>query len=244
MKLFAAIVLGTLFALPVCAAEFHALTNQPPVPPAPETNLDTPCTSTQGAVIDGSLGLQGPEGTFGCCLPGNPGEPGNLNGFAMTLSSCQDGWVVTTNVMFNVADGGEVYHLYLWRDLGGIPYDACGLECAYACDKVIGAAGPTWESHDWTGAGCPCVTFSQELLYVGVTYVTISTPPDFYVGREDSPGHIGMAYGNLSGNHGDWTDLNDFGYGNLWGVENIIDTECGGVPVESSNWGSVKALYR
>ncbi len=63
-------------------------------------------------------------------------------------------------------------------------------------------------------------------------------------GRQDIPGNVGRGYGNLSGAHDDWADLNDFGYGNLWGAENVIDTECGSVAVEPSSWGAMKGLYR
>ena len=243
MRLLTAIALGMLLALPVFAAEFVALTGQTSPPPPPVVG-DTPCTSSQGAVIDASLGLQGGDADFDCCLPGNPGEPGNMNGFAFALVSCQDGWVNQSNLQVNVGDGGEPYHAYVWRDLGGIPFDACGMECAIDCDRTVAGVPPVWEVIDWTGAACPCVTFNGEILYVGVTYGHITTPPDFFIGRQNTPGNVGTGYGNLSGNHGEWDDLNDFGFGNLWGAENVIDIECGGVPVEPSSWGAMKNLYR
>ena len=244
MRLFAAIALGMLVALPVFAAEPNVgWVVEQPSGEAPTGGLDAPCTSDQGAVTDAQLGIQGAFGPQGPCIPGNPGDPADLVGMAFALASCQDGWVVQTNIEFKIADGGEGWHLYLWRDLGGIPFDACGLECAVATGLTT-PVGPAWYAADWTAAACPCVTFNQEILYVGTIYVDGVTPPDWFVGREDVPGFAGLGFGNLSGNHGDWADLNDFGYGNKWGVENIIDTDCSGVPVEPSSWGAMKNLYR
>jgi hypothetical protein len=244
---FVAVTLGILFALPAFAAEFNAISDLPPAPPSPGSQLDVPCTSDQGAVLlDAALGIQGAFGPQGQCIPGNPGELGDLVGMSFALETCQDGFLIQSNVYFSgsTTTPGDMWHCYVWRDLGGIPADACGMECAVAYDLTID--GPdVWTTVDWTGQACPCVSFAGEQLYLGTIYVNGETPPDWYVARDSAPaGIVGTGFGNLTGNHGDWADLNDFGYGMYWGVENVFDIECGGVPVEPSTWGATKALYR
>lgn len=54
----------------------------------------------------------------------------------------------------------------------------------------------------------------------------------------------GLGLGNLSGTHGDWVDLSEAGYDGPYCTEFDVDTECGGVPVESNSWGAMKVLYR
>jgi hypothetical protein len=252
---FVAVTLGILFALPAFAAEFDAISDLPPAPPSPGSQLDVPCTSDQGAVLlDAALGLQATTAAYnqGECIPGNPGDPGDLGGFAFALQTCQDGFLTQTSVYFTGSNtqAGDMWHCYVWRDLGGLPADACGMECAVSTFETI--TGPdVWTTVDWSTQACPCVSFNSEQLWVGTVYelVDLQSPggpgPDWYVGRDSTPtGIAGTGFGNLSGAHGDWQDLNDFGYGHYWGVENVFDIECGGVPVEPSTWGATKALYR
>lgn len=244
MKTAIALFLGLFLALPALGATF--VPGPDGVPPIewPPLVTDTDCTSTQGANVNASLGIQGAFGPLGACLPGDPGQPGDLVGFAFPLLSCQDGFVKTTRVQFNVAEASDRFQLYLWRDQGGLPIDACGLECGVATNPLtIGAAGPTVRSYSWVSQQCPCLTFNTERLHVGVVYVNGTTPADWSVGRNNAPVGAGFGYGNLTGNHGDWADLNGFGYGNRWGVENVIGPSCGTVPVEETTWGTVKSLY-
>ncbi len=254
MKLLTAFVLVMSLAMPVFAAEsefaqvpvpteFQSISGK--MPAAPSWPLDSGCVSNQGAAPNAGLGVQGAYGPQGDCVAGSTSDPADLVGFAMALESCQDGWVMSTSVAFDLADQGDQWHLYLWRDLGGMPYDACGMECATAMNLSLSSAGPVWETHDWSPAACPCATYAGETLYVGAVYVNGSSPADWYVGYDDRVGgQSGRAFGNLSGAHGDWPDLNSYGYGFAWGVENVVDSDCGSVPVEASSWGAVKNLYR
>lgn len=167
-----------LLAMPTPAAEFVSI-EAGKTPPAP-SRIDVACTSSQGATFcDHMIGIQGTFGPQGSCISGNPGDPGDLVGFAWALASCQDGWVVETRVLFagDVVEPGDEWQLYLWRDLGGIPFDACGLECGVANNPLTMSAGaPGWESYDWTIQYCPCITFAQETLYIGTVYVNGVTP--------------------------------------------------------------------
>ena len=86
------------------------------------------CTSTQGATVNASIGIDGVAGAQGACIPGDPGQPGGLIGFAFKLVSCEAAFVKKVGIHFQVADAGDQYRHYLWRNLGGIPNDACGLE--------------------------------------------------------------------------------------------------------------------
>ncbi len=187
------------------------------------------CVSDQGAVPTGaSLGL---EGSFvqGDCVPAEfPARtPQNLIGMAFAVEACSAGVVTATRIRFEQADPGDQYHLYLWRDAGGIPDDACGSECAKVLDVTIPEAGPVVHEYvSFVSAGCPCEVTEGERLYVGVIYVNGTVPADWSIGREGVTGIPGNAYVNLSGEHGSWTDLNDLGFGDRWAVELTISTEC------------------
>ncbi len=246
MKTAIALSLGLFLVVPAFAATFDAGPADVPQIPWPTHASDTDCSSNQGAVVNGSLGINANTAPVvqGPCIPGGSGSPADLIGFAFPVVSCQDGFVKTTRVQFNIADAGDLWQLYLWREQGGIPLDACGLECGVATPLTIPAVGPVVVSHDWTQQQCPCLTFNGERIHIGTVYVNVAlTVADWYVGRENSPFGAGFGYGNLSGDHDDWQDLDLFGFGNHWGVENIIGTECGTVPVESTTWGTVKTLY-
>jgi hypothetical protein len=245
MKTAIALTLGLFLAIPAFAATLDVGPADVPQIPWPSQAGDTDCASNQGAVINAQLGIQGSFGPQGACLAGGPGTPGNLIGLGFPVASCQDGFLKTTNIQFNIADATDMFHLYIWREQGGLPIDTCGLECGVAAGNPlqVGAVGPTVRSFSWIPQQCPCLTFTSERLWIGAVYVNGVTPPDWFIGRENSPFGAGFGYGNLTGNHGDWQDLNNFGFGNHWGVENIISTECGQVAVEPATWGVVKSLY-
>ncbi|MGD8394987.1 MAG: hypothetical protein PVF43_05895, partial [Candidatus Eiseniibacteriota bacterium] len=175
------------------------------------------------------------------------------------LVSCGAGFVKYTDVEFNRADIGDAWQLYLWRDLGGLPNDACGLECAVAAGNplTIQSDGPTWESYSWAAEGCPCQATSGERLWVGIVYVQVESGiPDWYVGRQEEPGgYVDHGYANVYGAHGDWGDLVDLAgpeFGNLWGVQYAVSTDCspttsipsGDGEIRESSWGRVRTLYR
>ncbi len=245
MKTAIALTMGLFLALPAFGAALDPGPANVPQIPWPTHTSDTDCASNQGAVVNSSLGINGAAAVQGPCLPGAPGTPGNLIGFSFPVASCQDGFVKTTSVQFNTAGANDQFHLYLWREQGGLPLDACGLECGVAAGNplTIGAPGPTVRSHDWIPQQCPCLTFQGERVHIGVVYQEVTVAGNWFVGRNNTPGFIAHGYGNLTGNHGEWQDLNDFGFGNRWGVENIIGVECGVVPVEETTWGTVKSLY-
>lgn len=200
------------------------------------------CMVSQNASVNAQLGIQGTFGPQTGCLPGNTGDPGNLIGFAFPLASCMAGCMKSVSFEFNIADAGDEYHYYLWRSLGGEPNDACGLEAFSALNRTLGA-GPYVDTVVFGPADVVLVDDGERLLH-GAVYVTGRVPADWFIGRENTGGLADKAFGNLSGNHGDWADLNGFGFGNRWGVSHVIKSDCGATPVEPSTWGSVKALYR
>lgn len=244
----ACLLLSIFLATPAFGNSFMTGDENVPSIPWPQSPLEAAdCNSNQGAVVNAQLGIPGSFGPQGACLTGANGQPGNLIGFAFPVSSCQDGFVKTTRVQFNQAEVGDQWRLYLWRDSGGLPLDACGLECGVANNPLtIPVPGPTVQSYDWITAQCPCLVFQGERLHIGVVYVNGPGPQsfDWAVGRNSFPSGAGFAFGNLNGVHGNWQDLNSFGFGNKWGVENQIGPECGVVPVDASTWGQVKSLYR
>jgi hypothetical protein len=162
-------------------------------------------------------------------------------GFAFPLPACGPGAVKATRVQF-LADAGDTYHLYLWRDLGGVPEDACGLECARTpAPAIISTGGPSVQTYDWTNLNCPCRLDDCGNLYVGVVYTVISDPPDWHVGFETLGTVPDLGLVNLTGSHGDWRDLIDYGHGHRWGVENVIGSDCGPVPVEVASFEAAAA---
>ena len=122
-----AIGLRVLLALQWAGASLEA---GPAVPPVawPQLAGATDCASNQGAQVNSLLGINlvniPPQGA---CLPGLNGEPANLIGFAFPVMSCQTGVVKRTSVEFRGNAAGDLWQLYLWRDQGGFPADACGL---------------------------------------------------------------------------------------------------------------------
>lgn len=244
MRLFVAVALGLMLALPVYAVQLEV---GPPVSgpePVYPVSPDVSCTSSMGAsVFDSQVGITGGFGPQAPCIPGGPGTPGDLIGLSYKVTSCGDGFVTTSRVRFNIANPGELYYHAIYRDGGGIPFDACGMECGVANGgamlSIVGT-GPTWETYDWTADGCPCLTFSGEALFTSYIYSVAS----WFIARDAGVVVQGEAFGNLSGNHGDWQDLFNFGFGNPYAVEYDVSDQCGGVPVEPSTWGAMKNLYK
>jgi len=222
MKLAFALVLGVLIALPAFGD----------------------CTTNQGAVVNASIGIDGTFGAQGPCLAGSPGQPGNLIGFAFALNSCMNAAVERVKVQFQIAQAGDQWHHYLWRDQGGLPNDACGLECGAATNLMITANGPTIQTYDWEESACPCELVNGERFYVGVIYANVTTPADWAVGRNNIPVGAGNGFRNTTGNHGAWVELSTVGFGNRFAVEAVIGPDCGLVPVDPSTWGAVKSIYQ
>jgi hypothetical protein len=183
-----------------------------------------------------------------------------LIGFAFKLTSCQAGFLKVTRVEFRDhqsnpdpnAPVGEKYFLYLWKDQGGLPNDACGLECGAAVlnPLTINAPGISIQSYNWYDEACPCFTTLGETIYVGTVYETLRPGPSqggygsWYVGGQNTTGNAGLGFVNQTGNHGAWQDLNGFGFGWKWGVQGVFGPNCGVVPVQGSTWGTVKSLYQ
>ena len=251
-------VIALLAAMPALAGNLdpgpEIITPSPPSPSHDGLN----CISAQDATVNASLGLSNGHPDQGPCLEVPPPDSANLAGFAFPLASCGDGFVKYVDIQFNIADAGDEWQLYLWRDLAGLPNDACGMECAVAVGNPIQILndGPTWETYNWAPEGCPCQTFGAERLWVGLIYVQLfSGLPDWFLGRQEGPiGLFDMGYANVWGQHGAWEDLASFGfdYGNRWGVQYSVSTDCSAttsIPTESegmseSTWGALRAYYR
>lgn len=239
--------LGVLFVALPALASTNLISSDVggPTIPMPEAVSQPDCRCNAGVVVNADLGLQSttprPQGP---CIPGDPGQPGDLAGFSFPVNACQQGFVKTTEVVFRQAQVGDQWRHYLWRDQGGVPIDACGMECGLANNPLtIDADGQSVQVYDWIPDFCPCVVIDQEKIHIGVVYANVTAPPDWAVGRNNFPVGAGKGLVNQTGDHGDWQDLNDFGFGNNWGVDLIIGTECSVVPVESTSWGTLKSLY-
>ena len=183
----ALLLVSALFAIPAHGNSLMVGDDSAPSIPWPESPLDADCNSNQGAVVNSQLGITGTFGPLGGCLPGNPGQPGNLIGFAFPVSSCQDGFVKTTKVQFNQAEAGDLWRLYLWRDSGGLPLDACGLECGVANNPLtISVNGPTVQSYDWITSQCPCLVFQGERIVLSFYHRRLVLMPQAYPFRRRS----------------------------------------------------------
>lgn len=257
MRILAFAVLGSLVAFPAFGGILEAIPGSGAE--APVSSVDGACVSDQGATtLDNSLGLQDPANVGinqGPCIPGGAGAPGDLEGFAFPLTSCGDGFVVQSDITMDQRDGdahNALYHNYIWRDMGGIPNDACGMECAVATNLAIPPLNDhTNQTHDWTAAGCPCITFNGERLHQGVVFELIrpaTLGPDFFVSFDDQPAvpDLDRCLVNLSATHGDWVDINGLAsqFARPYHVAITIDEMCDGTPVEASTWGAMKNLYR
>lgn len=243
MQLAVILLFATAPLLPLPPAGLDRGPDLPPPEAAPPPAVETgECRADQGGVIDAQLGMQGTGGTQEACLPGGVGEPGNLRGFALLLEGCMAGCLRQVRIGFRIADAGDTYHYVLWRDAGGRPNDACGLAAFEAPWRQLAADGPLEETIELDGE--TVLVEEGERLYHGVLYAQLADPPDWYIGRQAVAGLAGMAYVNLSGGHGAWVDLDEFGFGSRWDVAHVITSACGATPVMARTWGAVKALYR
>jgi hypothetical protein len=260
MRTLALVLIGALCCAPALAATTIDMVPGPGTPAPANQLTDTPCTGDQGAVeMSGAVGLRlttpGDPVHVGssCDDPSAPDPNATLQGLGFPVASCQDGFVIATSITlvdFSGAPEETTRRLYLWREVGGLPLDTCGLECAAANgDAPIvkpPLAEPTPQVWDWTAEACPCLTFSGEILWIGSIYEYITTNGQWYAEYDDTGGasQFGFGFGNLTGVHGGWEDLANYGFGSPYHVSNTVDIECGGVPVEDSSWGAMKNLYR
>jgi hypothetical protein len=202
------------------------------------------CTAGQTNSINGQAGIDGPFRLQNPCRPTFPGgNPNELTGFAFVLHGCMNGGIGEIALHFATAEAGDEFFLYVWRDLGGVPNDACGL-AAFGALEFVKSEGPFFSIYDICDFGVPIA--DDERIFVGVIYrvVTKVFGPDWFFGRNTTPGFPDHAYVNLSGQQGDWEDLAGLGLDNRWGVVMTNLSTCGPLPVEPSSWGAVKALLR
>lgn len=214
-----------------------------PVPPTIPPQFAGGCTTGQTNNLNGQAGIDGPEQFQSPCLPGSPEGIDDLIGFAFVLRGCMDGGIGDVALNFRIADIGDPFYLFIWRDLGGLPNDACGL-AAYGAIHYVQVDDVLFSVYNICNAAVPIA--DGERFFVGVVYhrITELFGPDWFIGRNVTPGFPDRAYINLSGQHGDWMDLHNIGLGNRWGIIMNILTDCGPVSVEPSSWGAVKALWR
>ncbi len=213
-----------------------------PAPPPPQFS-HTGCTAGQTNQIDAQAGIDGEPHEQFPCLPGQPGGAGDLTGFAFVLRGCLTGGIGEIALHFRVAEIGDPFYLFIWRDLGGLPSDACGL-AAYGAYHNIQVEGGLWSIYDLCSEMIPIA--DGERIHVGVVYRFLSNVfgPDWYIGRSSAPGFPDHAYVNLSGAQGDWVDLAAQGYANRWGVSMTNLTGCGPADITTSTWGAIKAMWQ
>jgi hypothetical protein len=230
-----------------CPAVVHGeLDDGPRFDPQPTTLPAFPdegCVTGQTNDINAQLGLVGPYEIQQLCHAVPPGDPGDLKGLAFPLEACMDGGIDRVALNFRIGMIGDFFHLYVWRDLNGLPNDACGLE-AYASREEIGDLWPFFSMHELCDIGIPVV--EGERIWVGAVYWLIDNTfgAHWYLGRNTVGGLLDQAYVNESGAEGDWVDLFHHARGNRFGVFVFQSEDCGAVPVEATSWGAVKALMR
>jgi hypothetical protein len=202
------------------------------------------CTTGQTNNIDGQLGIDGPFRLQNPCRPTFPGgNPDELTGFAFVLNGCRNGGIGEVALFFATANPGDEFFLFVWRDFGGLPNDACGL-AAFGALEFVKTEGPFFSIYDLCDFAIPIA--DDERIFIGVVYRAILEVfgADWYFGRNTTPGFSDRGYVNLSGTQGTWQDLNALGFGNRWGVVMTNLSTCGPLPVEPTTWGAVKALLR
>lgn len=202
------------------------------------------CTTGQTNNINAQAGIDGPERLQNPCRPGFPsGSPDDLTGFAFVLHGCMNGGIGEIALLFQIADIGDEFFLFVWRDFGGLPNDACGL-APFGALEFVKTKGPFFSIYDICDFAVPIA--DDERIFVGVIYRHISEVfgADWFFGRNDTPGFTDRAYVNLSGNQGDWEDLAVHGLDNRWGIVMTNLSTCGPLAVEQTSWGAVKAILR
>lgn len=212
-----------------------------PLPAAPRDG----CVTGQTNDLDAQAGIEAEARVQSPCLPGRPGAEGDLTGFAFVLTGCGDGGIGEISLCFGTAQLETPFYLFVWRSVGGLPADACGL-AAYGALQRVQDEFPFFSVYDLCAARVPIA--EGERIFVGVVYrnVVEILGPDWFLARNAEDGFADLGYVNMSGKPGVWADMAglDLGLGNRWGVFMTILSECGGLAVEDSSWGAVKALLR
>ena len=201
------------------------------------------CTTGQTNNINAQAGIDGPERFQNPCRPGFPENPNDLIGFAFVLNGCMNGGIGEIALRFQTAETGDEFFLFVWRDFGGLPNDACGL-AAFGMFEFVKIEGPFFSIYDICDFSVPIA--DDERIFIGVIYrhITKLFGADWFFGRNNTPGFTDRAYVNLSGLQGDWEDLANLGFDNRWGVVMTNLSTCGTVAVEPTTWGAVKAILR
>jgi PKD repeat protein len=155
----------------------------------------------------------------GDCIPGAPFTPGNLVGFAIPFDNTVASGQLTGVRIFFLNLQVNTFNLYVWNDAGGIPNDACGSERL----KIIGA--PIQGDSPYTDSTFdPPLAWAQgQRLWIGAVYLQTNIPPLWALGRIAGPSQTGRAFANFTGDHRDWFDLDDFNFGQCFGVHAELD---------------------
>jgi hypothetical protein len=222
-----------LLVLALAIGSLAALADGPGATPLPTlTPFELGC-DTQPP--DSLLGIQQSfEG--GDCLPGPPYAPGNLVGFAFPLENdVEDGLIDEIKVFFRrLYEPGLAVNLYIWEESGGLPDDACGAELFKLLDAPI--QSDTAYSHYEVSP--PIAMALGQRLWLGVVYpFTQQGTPNWYVGSIAGPSEPGRAYTNVTGDHRDWFDLDDFGWGLCYTVRLVLEPSGQNLPPEADAGG-------
>lgn len=186
---------------------------------------------------DEKLGIQ-QNYQGGDCLPGPPGSPGNLVGFAFPFdNSIEEGDIVGVRLFF-IDPTVSSMNIYLWSGTHS-PRDSCGVELHRLLQAPI--QGDSVYSDYVIDPPVPMALGQR--IWLGAIYESTTIPPSWTLGRINGPSQPGRGLANLTGDHGDWFDLHDFGFGQCFAVRLVLDTNnapvaeagrptCGGVGTE------------
>ncbi len=155
----------------------------------------------------------------GDCLPGAPGQPANLLGFAFPFVNDVSAGDISRVRIFFIGPTTPSFNLYLWSDTGGLPDDQCGTELY----KLLHAPIQGDSVYSEYVIDPPIAMDLGQKVWVGAVYEFASIPPTWYVGRFSEPSQPGRAFANITGDHGDWFDLDDFEYGQCYGVQLVLE---------------------
>jgi hypothetical protein len=209
----------------------------PPVMPGPAADLRQ--TFELGCDTEPPDSLLGIQANFvgGDCLPGPPFSPGNLVGFGFPLdNTVEDGLITAVKVWFRQLSQPDLTtNIYIWREDGGLPVDACGSELF----KLIETPIPGAETYSVFEVSPPVPMSVGERLWIGVVYpYTAPAIPNWYIGSDgDVPSQTGRAFANVSGDHLDWFDLDDFGWGLCYSVRLVLDPAGANLPPSADAGG-------
>lgn len=199
--------------------------------PSPAATIELHCDQVPP---DEKLGIQQ---TYqgGDCLPGPPGSPGNLVGLAFPFdNSIEEGDIVGVRLFF-IDPTVSSMNIYLWSGTFS-PRDSCGVELHRLLQAPI--QGDSVYSDYVVDPPVPMALGQR--IWLGAVYESTTFPPSWSLGRIDGPSQPGRNLANLTGDHGDWIDLHDFGYGQCFAVRLVLETNnapvaeagqptCGGV---------------